>query len=207
MLEQLMDLVKNFGKDTVVENPEIPNEQNSEVLTDATKTITSGFQNVLAGGGLENIMDLFKGGGTAGGSGVSGLLKNPMVTMMVGHFISKLVGKYNMSPASASSVANNLIPNVLNGMITETNNPANPGFTLDGLIGSLTGGNGGGSQLQDLLNQFTGGGGSSTPDKSAGFDIQDLIGNFTRKAQDNFQPSGDSGSGGLMDMIKGFLSK
>ena len=207
MLEQLMDLVKNFGKDTVVENPEIPNEQNSEVLTDATKTITSGFQNVLAGGGLENIMDLFKGGGTAGGSGVSGLLKNPMVTMMVGHFISKLVGKYNMSPASASSVANNLIPNVLNEMITETNNPANPGFTLDGLIGSLTGGNGGGSQLQDLLNQFTGGGGSSTPDKSAGFDIQDLIGNFTRKAQDNFQPSGDSGGGGLMDMIKGFLSK
>ena len=114
MLEQLMDLVKNFGKDTVVENPEIPNEQNSEVLTDATKTITSGFQNVLAGGGLENIMDLFKGGGTSGGSGVSGLLKNPMVTMMVGHFISKLVGKYNMTPASASSVANNLIPNVLN---------------------------------------------------------------------------------------------
>ena len=206
MLEQLMDLVKNFGKDTVVENPEIPNEQNSEVLTDATKTITSGFQNVLAGGGLENIMDLFKGGGASGGSGVSGLLKNPMVTMMVGHFISKLVGKYNMTPASASSVANNLIPNVLNGMITETNNPANPGFTLDGLIGSLTGGNGGGSQLQDILSQFTGGG-SASGGNGGGFDLQDLIGNFTRKAQDNFQPSGDSGGGGLMDMIKGFLSK
>jgi len=208
MLEQLLDLVKNFGKDTVVENPQIPNEQNNEVLADATKTITSGFQNVLAGGGLQNILDLFKGGGTTGGSGAAGLLKNPMVTMMVGHFISKLVGKYNMSPAAASSVANNLIPNVLNGVITETNNPANPGFTLDGLIGSLTGGNGGGSQLQDILNQFTGGGaGTANPGNDGGFDLQDLIGNFTRKAQDNFQPSGDSGGGGLMDMIKGFLSK
>jgi hypothetical protein len=206
MLEQLMDLVKNFGKETVVENPEIPNEQNQEVLADATKTITSGFQNVLAGGGLENIMDLFKGGGSSAGSGTAGLLKNPMVTMMIGHFISKLVGKYNMSPSSASAVANNLIPNVLNGVITETNNPENPGFTLDGLIGSLTGG-GGGTQLQDILSQFTGGG-SGAGNAGGGFDLQDLIGNFTRKAQDNFQPSGDTGGGGgLMDMIKGFLSK
>lgn len=207
MLEQLLDLVKNFGKDTVVENPDIPNEQNQEVLADATKTITSGLQNVMAGGGVENILDLFKGGGQSGGGGVAGLLKNPMVTMMVGHFISKLVGKYNMSPASASSVANNLIPNVLNGVITETNNPDNPGFTLDGLIGSLTGGNAGGSQLQDLLNQFTGGG-NATSGNGGGFDLQDLIGNITRKAQDNFQPAGDTGAGGgLMDMIKGFLSK
>lgn len=207
MLEQLLDLVKNFGKDTVVENPDIPNEQNQEVLADATKTITSGLQNVMAGGGLENILDLFKGGGQSGTGGVAGLLKNPMVTMMVGHFISKLVGKYNMSPASASAVANNLIPNVLNGVITETNNPENPGFTLDGLIGSLTGGNADGSQLQDLLNQFTGAGNTSSGG-DGGFDLQDLIGNFTRKAQDNFQPAGDNGAGGgLMDMIKGFLSK
>ncbi len=208
MLEQLLDLVKNFGKETVVENPEIPNEQNHEVLADATKTITSGLQNVMAGGGLENILDLFKGGGQAGtGGGVAGLLKNPMVTMMVGHFISKLVGKYNMSPASASAVANNLIPNVLNGVITETNNPANTGFTLDSLIGSLTGGNTGGSQLQDILNQFTGGGNQSEG-AGGGFDLQDLIGNFTRKAQDSFQPNDNTGGGGgLMDMIKGFLSK
>lgn len=207
MLEQLLDLVKNFGKDTVVENPDIPNEQNQEVLADATKTITSGLQNVMAGGGLENILDLFKGGGQSGTGGVAGLLKNPMVTMMIGHFISKLVGKYNMSPASASAVANNLIPNVLNGVITETNNPENPGFTLDGLIGSLTGSNAGGSQLQDILSQFTGGGNTSSGE-SGGFDLQDLIGNFTRKAQDSFQASGDQGTGGgLMDMIKGFLSK
>lgn len=211
MLDQLLDIVKNYGKDTVVENPEIPNEQNQEVLADATKTITSGFQNVLAGGGLQNILDLFKGGGNSSGnnSGIGGLMKNPMVSMMVGYFISKLVSKYKMSPTSASSVANNLIPNVLNGIITETNNPQNAGFTLDGLIGSLTGGsgNGGGSQLQDILDQFTGGGGNSSGNNSGGFDLQDLIGNFTRKAQDSFQNKDQGSGGGLMDMIKGFLSK
>ena len=212
MLDQLLDIVKNYGKETVVENPEIPNEQNQEVLADATKTITSGFQKVLAGGGLHNILDLFKGGGnTSGGNnGIGGLLKNPMVTMMVGYFISKLVSKYKMSPSSASSVANNLIPNVLNGIITETNNPQNTGFTLDGLIGSFTGGGngGGGSQLQDILDQFTGGGNSNSGNTGGGFDLQDLIGSFTRKAQDSFQNNNQSSSsGGLMDMIKGFLSK
>lgn len=206
MLEQLLDLVKNYGRETVVENPEIPNEQNNEVLADATKTITGGLQNVMAGGGLQNILDLFRGNRGGGGSGAGGILKNPMVSMMIGHFISKLVGKYNMSPSSASSVANNLIPNVLNGVITETNNPANPGFTLDGLLGSLTGGGGSGTQLQDLLSQFTGGGGNAG-NAGGGFDIQDLIGNFTKKAQDSFQPSEQSGGGGLMDIIKGFLSR
>ena len=214
MLDQLLDIVKNYGKDTVVENPEIPNEQNQEVLADATKTITSGFQNVLAGGGLQNILDLFKGGGSSSGnnSGIGGLLKNPMVSMMVGYFISKLVNKYKMTPTAASSVANNLIPNVLNGIITETNNPQNSGFTMDGLLESLTGGagnsGGGGSQLQDLLDQFTGGGsGNSSANASGGFDLQDLIGNFTRKAQDSFQNKDQGNGGGLMDLIKGFLSK
>lgn len=202
MLDQILDIVKNFSKDTVVENPEVPNEYNQDVMADATKTITSGFQNVMAGGGLQNILDLFRGQG--GNTAAGGLLQNPMVSMMVGHFISKLVGKYNMSPSSASSVANNLIPNVLNNMITETNNPQNPGFTLDGLLGTLTGGQSGeGSPLQDILSRFTGGE-TRENNGQGGADLQDLIGNFTKKAQDSFQ---SSGGGGLMDMIKGFLSR
>lgn len=198
MLDQLLNLFNQTGADSVVNNPEIPNEHNNEVLADAAHTVTSGFRNVMAGGGLESILDLFKGQQ----GGAAGLLKNPMVTMMVGHFISKLVGKYNLSPSAASSVANQLIPQTLNGMITETNNPANPGFTLDGLIGTITGGTeGGGTQLQDLLNNFTGNAASSG---GGGFDLQDLIGNFSKKAQDSFQPS-QQGGGGLMDLIKGFL--
>ncbi|MBM3415135.1 MAG: hypothetical protein FJY20_01550 [Bacteroidetes bacterium] len=66
MLDQLFNIVKQFGQDTVVNNPEVPNEYNPEIMADATKTIASGFQNVRAGGGFQNILDLFKGGGNAG---------------------------------------------------------------------------------------------------------------------------------------------
>lgn len=216
MLDQLLNIVKQFGQDTVVNNPEVPNEHNNDVMADATNTITSGFQNVMAGGGFQNILDLFKGGGnTSGGSGggIGSLIKNPMVTMMIGYFISKLVSKYRMSPSAASNVANSLIPNALNGIITETKNPDNPGFTLDGLIGSLTGGgqsqSGGGGMLQNLLEQFTGGGSGNNESSTSGgggFNLQDLIGNLTQKAQNNMQERQSSGGGGLMDMIKGFFN-
>jgi hypothetical protein len=213
MLDQLFNLVKQFGQDAVVNNPEVPNEHNNDVMADATHTIASGFKNVMAGGGFQNILDLFKGGGNAGGtasSGIGGLLKNPMVTMMVGYFVSKLVNKYRMSPASASNVASSLIPNALNGLINNTNDPNNQGFTLDKLIGSLTGGNeqavqtdNGGSPIQSLLDKFTGGG--SSGNGGGGFDIQSLIGSLTQRTQKSFQDQQPGSGGGLMDLIKGFI--
>lgn len=213
MLDQLVNLVKQFGQDTVVENPEVPNEYNQEVMADATKTIASGFQNVMAGGGFQNILDLFKGGGSSssGSSGIGGLLKNPMVTMMIGYFINKLVSKYRMSPSSANSLASNLIPNVLDGLINKTvsHAPENDAFDFNDLIGSLTGGNvatsessGGGFNFQGLLDQFTGGGNSSAG--SNGFDLQDIIGQVTRGMQQNQQQSA-GGGGGIIDLIKGFI--
>ncbi len=213
MLDQLFDIVKQMGQETVVQNPDVPNEQNQEVMGEATNTIASGFQNILAGGGFQNILDLFKGGGgtTNSGNGIGGLLKNPIVSMMIGHFISKLIGKFNMSPKAASSVANNLIPDTLNNLIQQTNDPNNEKATLDNLIGSLVGSSGAQkeqdsgdeSPLQDILDKFTGGGGGNS---GGGFDLQDIIGKLTNKAQSNIQDKQQGGGGGLMDLIKGFMS-
>ena len=51
MLEQISELVKQYGKEAVIDNPDIPNEHNNAVLAEATSTITGGMQNMLAGGG------------------------------------------------------------------------------------------------------------------------------------------------------------
>jgi len=211
MLDQLFDLVKQFGKETVVENPEVPNEYNEDIMADATKTIGSGFQNIMAGGGFQNILDLFKGGGSTSGGG---LLKNPIVSMMIGYFINKLVSKYKLSPNAASNVSSSLIPNVLNGLISRTtsNDPQNDAFDFNDLIGSLTGGNvatsesgSGGFNFQDLLNKLTGGGGDNAEGNGGGFNLQDIIGQVTQGMQQNQAKQADSGGGGLMDLIKGFI--
>ena len=212
MLEQIFNIVKQLGQKSVVDNPEVPNEHNQEVLAEATNTIAGGFQNVIAGGGLQNVLDLFKRGGnnnkTASG-GLGGLLKNPIVTMMVGYFISKLVNKFKMNPSSASNVASNLIPGSINNLIEQTNDPANEKVTMDGVVNSVIGKeqqeDQNSSPLQDLLDKFMGGGDNGS-NGNGGFNLQDLIGNFTQKARNNIGNK-QQGGGGLMDMIQGFLSR
>ncbi len=219
MLEQIADLVKRFGQETVVNNPEISNDVNNDVLSEATHTITGGMQNMLAGGGLQDIISMFTGGGGNNASnksgGIGSLMKNPMVLMMVGHFISKLVTKFKMSPEKASSVSNALIPNVVNDLVTRTqdNSPENDSFDLNDLIGSLTGGKvagesgGGGFNFQNLINQFTGGNDSNAGNSGGGFDLQDIISRVTNGAQQNQAEQSSGGGKGLFDLIKGFISK
>jgi hypothetical protein len=221
MLEQIAELVKKFGQETVVNNPEISNDVNNDVLSEATHTITGGMQNMLAGGGFQDIISMFTGGGNNNQSrsnssgGIGSMLKNPIVMMMVGHFISKLVTKFKMSPEKASSVSNALIPNVVSDLVNRTKDtsPDNDSFDLNSLIGSLTGGSvptadsgSGGFNFQNLINQFTGGGNDSNAGAGGGgFDLQDIISKVTNGAQQNQSQSG--GGGGLFDLIKGFISK
>ena len=176
---------------------------------------------MLAGGGLQDIISMFTGGGSQAAtqrSGIGGMLKNPIVIMMVGHFVSKLIGKYKMSPEKANNVSSSLIPNVLTDLVNRTKDtsPENSAFDLNNLIGSLTGGNvptaeagngGGGFNFQNLIKQFTGGGNdSNSGNGGGGFDLQDIISRVTSGAQKN-QAQQSGGGGGLFDLIKGFISK
>ncbi len=104
MLKELFELVRGNAQETVIENPEVPNEYNNEVVAEATNTVASGMRNMVAGGGLESLLNLFKGGSP----GKKGLLQNPIVNMMMGHFASKLMNKFNMSNNQANSVSGNL---------------------------------------------------------------------------------------------------
>ena len=52
MLEELFKLVKGSAGDSVINNPDVPNEHNNEVVAEATNTVASGLRNMVAGGGL-----------------------------------------------------------------------------------------------------------------------------------------------------------
>ena len=213
MLEQISQLVKQYGRETVIDNPDIPNEQNNAVLAEATNTITGGMQNMLAGGGFEDIISMFTGKNknqNAQGAGLGGLLKNPIVMMMVGHLISKLVSKFKMNPSQASRVSNNLVPNVLNDLVNRTRStaPSDSGFDFNDLIGSLSGAastspSAGGINLNGILEQLSGGG--NNKNNGGGIDLQDIIGQVTQGAQQK-QEQQARGDGGIADLIKGFFN-
>ena len=210
MLDNLTDLVKGLAGDAVVNNPDIPNEKNNEVVAEATHTVASGLQNMVAGGGLQNIISMFSGGGQQ--SSASSLMNNPTVNMMIGHFASKLMSKFGLNSSQAGNVSTSLIPNVISGLINKTNDPNNSSFTLDNLLHSLTGGQSTqvaqeqqasgdtGFSFQNLISKFTGGGsgGSST----GGGGLMDIVSKITGGAQNAQQ---QQGGGGLMNMIQGFF--
>ncbi|MEO6407113.1 MAG: hypothetical protein ABIY51_10900 [Ferruginibacter sp.] len=198
MLKELFDLVKGHATETVVNNPDVPNEHNDEVVAEATNTVASGLRNVVAGGGVQSLLNLFKGG-----SDKKGLLSNPIVSMMMGHFASKLMNKFSMNNTQANNLSGNLIPDVLGSLIHKTNDQADSGFSLEKLLGSITGNKSdtnneqAGGGIGGLLSQLTGGG-----QGSGGGGIMDIIKNMAGGAQ---QQQKQNGSGGLLDMIKGFI--
>ena len=208
MLEELFNLVKNSAGDAVINNPDVPNEQNNEVVAEATNTVASGLRNIVAGGGLESIISLFNNKGQQ--SNGNSLLNNPIVNMMIGHFAGKLTNKYNVGGAQANNVAKNLIPDVISNLINKTNDPNNSTFSLEGLLNSITGGqttqvvqeqqNSGnnGFNFQDLIGQFTGGG----QQNGGGNGLMDIVSKLAGGAQSQQQKNG---GGGLMDLIKGFI--
>ncbi len=212
MLEELFNLVKSHGTETVVNNPEVPNENNEAVMAEATNSIAGGFQNILSGGGLQSILGLFGGGGNAANSGNSGamsLTNNPIVSMITGHFMNKLMGKFGMNSSAASGIAGKLIPSVLGSLIHKTNDSNDSSFDITKILGGLMGGGsapagasaGGGFNLGGLLSQVMGGGANNAGGHSA---FGDLLGMVTGGAQQAQQQQAQSG-GGILDMLKGFM--
>ena len=198
MLKELFELVKGHANETVINNPDVPNEQNNDVVAEATNTVASGLRNIVAGGGVQSLLGLF-----GGGNDKKSLLRNPIVSMMMGHFAGKLMNKFNMNNTQANNLSGNLIPSVLGSLINKTNDPNDSGFSLERLLGSITGNKSGltdsqsGGGLQDMLARLTGGENSG----GSGGGIMDIVKNMAGGAQQQQQSNG----GGLLDIIKGFM--
>ena len=194
MLKELFDLVKGEATDTVINNPDVPNQYNNDVVAEATNTVASGLRNLVAGGGVQNVLSLF-----GGNTNKKSLLSNPIVSMMMGHFASKLMNKFRLDANQANNLSGHLIPNVLGTLINKTNDPNDSAFSLEKLLASITGGKSNEVASQSggiggLLNQFNGNGHSN------GGGFLDIVKDLAGGAQEQQQRNG----GSLLDLIKGF---
>ena len=194
MLKELFDLVKGEATNTVINNPDVPNQYNNDVVAEATNTVASGLRNVVAGGGVQNVLSMF-----GGNTNKKSLLSNPIVSMMMGHFASKLMNKFKMGTSQANNLSGNLIPNVLGSLINKSNDTNDSSFSLEKLLASITGGRSNevtsrGGGIGGLLKQFNGG------NQSNGGGLLDIVKTLAGGAQEQQQRNG----GSLLDLIKGF---
>lgn len=216
MLEQLFNLVKGEAQDAIINNPAIPNDQNNHAVGMATESIFGGLQSALASGGLSSVLGMFTGGGNTSGS-------NPIVAGITNNLVGGLMKKFGIDSPMATSIAASLIPSVLGKLVNKTNDSNDSSFDINGIIGSLTGGNaqqGGGVQIPGLENhaQAQGGGidfggilknlagGAMDSNNDGKMGLDDIAGIIGKVAGGNQQQGqAQQQGGGVFDMLKGLM--
>lgn len=187
MFDQLLDLVKKHGDESIVKNPAIPNEKNEEVMNAASGSITNGLQEMFAQGNFKDILNMFSGRSQGDAN-----INNGLNSKLSGGFIQDLMSKFGLGQKEANKVADDVIPNVTNEMVAKTNDPGDKSFDIQGIFNKLSGGSTSGFNMQSLLDKVKGG--KFDIDGDGDTDFQDLIALVK-----------GGGTGNVMDKVKGLF--
>lgn len=190
MLDNLINLVREQAGTAIINNPTVPNERNEEVIAATGESIAGGLQNMLASGGLKDVLKLFGGQEPASNN-------NPVVQNLSGNVIQQLMSRFGLDQQAAGGIAGNLVPDVLQKLVSKTNDPGDSSFDLQGIFNHLSGGKAQSFNIQGLLSKVTQGG--LDKDGDGDVDLQDVMAMFN---------GGSQGSGGnLLDSVKGLFGR
>ncbi len=144
MLENLIQLVKENAGDAIINNPDVPNEQNDAAIEATAGSIFDSLKNqVASGGGMDMITNLFKGDQPASANALAGGIS--------GDVVSALMKKPGISESVAAGIISSILPKVMDSLKSKTNDPNDSSIDLQSIIGSLAGGETGG-----LVNKVKG---------------------------------------------------
>ncbi len=168
MLNSIIDLVRqNAGG--LLHSSLIPNDRKDEAVTVAGTSIFDGLKSVLAGGGLNQVMQLFNGG-------TANVASNPIVETISNQFASNFSSKFGIDATAASGLASSFLPGVLTQMVSKANDPTDKSFDVQSLFNELSGGKTSGFNVTSLLNKAKVG---LDADGDGDVDFQDLKAMFT----------------------------
>ncbi|MCF1715122.1 DUF937 domain-containing protein [Flavihumibacter sp. RY-1] len=196
MIENLLNLIRENAGESIINNPDIPNERNDEAIQATGASILSGLQGMMAQGNVKEVLGIFAQGQVD--------QNNPVVQNLSGNVISDMMGRFGMDQGKAGSLVGSLLPMILNQLISRTNDPSNNGFSLDGLFGQLSGGRTSGMNLEGLVGKLAGGG--LDRDGDGDVDFQDLAGMFTGGGNAGGNSGGMAG-GNALDALKGIFGR
>ena len=141
MFENLVNLVKEHASDAIINNSAIPNEHNDAAIETTATGIMDALKNHTGSNGLEGLTSMISGGNINGG-----LMDNIKTTVS-----SSLTQKIGLDSGTAENIVSSLIPTVMNHFTQQTNDPNNSNFSLQGVMGALSGGNGIGNVLGKIF--------------------------------------------------------
>ena len=181
MLQQIINLVKENAGDVINNNPDIPADKKEEAFQVAGSSVADGLKGVLSHGGVKDVMKLF--------SGTSDVSDNPVTQQASGAFVDNLTSKLGLNSSQASGLASSIIPMVLGKLVNKTNDPNDSSFDLQDMMNQFSGGKTSGMNVGALLGKFKSG---LDKDGDGDVDLNDLKNMF-------------SGGGSFTDKIKGMF--
>lgn len=130
MLQELMNMVRQYGQSSVVENPAVPNEYNEEVMKEAGSSIFSGLQGLAENGDTEGLSGLLEGSE-----------KHSAMAQVENNFAENIMQKFGINGGAAKNVAASLIPAVLGALLKRPGSANNGALSLQSILASISGGN------------------------------------------------------------------
>lgn len=169
MLENLEQLIRDNAQDVIVNNSDVPNEQNEAAIQAASGSIFDTLKNQLSTGNISELAAAFNQNSVDA--------ENPMVQQATASFTDKLAG-FGINTESAKSIGASLIPMIMAKFINKTNDPNDSTFNVKDVLGKLAGGDDGKFDLNDVMGMFTGGQDNNSSSSAGGGIVDKLKGLF-----------------------------
>lgn len=202
MFEQLLNLVKQYSGDAIINNSAVPNEQNEEVMQTASGSIMDTLKGMMSGGGAANVLNLFNNQNND-----VDVSNHPVTQNVSSNLITTLMNKFGMDSSKAGGIASMLIPMVMSKLVSKTNDSNDSSFNIQGIFNSLSGNKTSGMDIGSLVSQF--GGNALDKNHDGKVNLADLTAAFSgNNNNDNEQQQNTEKSGGnIMDTLSGLFGK
>ena len=199
MFDQLMNLVKQYSGDAVINNPDVPNEQNDAVMSTASGSIMDTLKGMMSGGGAASVLNLFSQNSN------EDVTNHPVTQNVSSNLVTTLMNKFGFDSDKASGIASSVIPMVMSKLVSKTNNSTDNSFDLQGIFNSLSDNKTGGMDISGLVSKF--GGNALDTNHDGKLNLADLTAAFSGNNSQTTEQNPQQGGGGIMDTLKGLFGK
>ena len=132
MLDQLMKVVEQKAKESIVDNKAIPDQLNNAAIKEVTNQIYNSLQLQVNKGQMDQVIALFYN---------QGKNQSPVVNSVAEAVTASLSAKFNITPDNARAVASQIVPAVMNEIIQKARDPRDIDFDVQQIMRRLTGNN------------------------------------------------------------------
>lgn len=127
----MLKLVEQNAKQAIVDNKAIPDQLNNAAIKEVTNQIFNGLKGQVTKGNMEQVITMFQAPNAKAPS--------PVMDSIIETVTTNLAGKFQIAPDVARTVANDIVPSVMNQVIKRTIDPRDIDFDLQQMLRGMTG--------------------------------------------------------------------